>query len=71
MCSTGPSTSYSYELRIADETDLEDNPRCCGDDMNGSKTTEGGIDYTCGSCGTMLEINENGLVWDIREKTAA
>jgi hypothetical protein len=71
MCSTGPTTSYGYELSIADDTDIDDVPVCCGDDMPGKKLDDGGIEYTCGSCGTVLEIDELGLVFDIREKTAA
>lgn len=71
MCSTGPTTSYGYELSPGDDTDRDDIPVCCSDDMNGKKTAEGGIDYTCGDCGTVLEIGANGLVFDIREKTAA
>ena len=66
-----PTTSYGYELDIADHTGLDDIPVCCDDDMIGTKTAEGGIDYRCGSCGTELDIDENGLVSDIREKAAA
>jgi hypothetical protein len=68
---SNPTTSYGYELEIADDAGHDDVPVCCGDDMNGEKTAEGGIDYTCGSCGTVLEIDELGLVSDIREKAAA
>lgn len=71
MCSSAPTTSYGYELSIADDAGLDDVPVCCGDDMNGAKTSRGGIDYTCGRCGTVLEISKSGLVDDIREKTAA
>ena len=71
MCSTGPTTSYGYELSPGDETDLDDIPVCCGSDMTGKKLDDGDIEHACENCGTVLEINENGLVWDIREKPAA
>jgi hypothetical protein len=72
MCSTGPTTSYGYELSPGDETDLDDTPRCCGESMTAKAPDEDGDrEYLCGQCGTALEINENGLVWDIREKAAA
>jgi hypothetical protein len=70
MCSTGPTTSYGYELSIADDTDLDDVPICCGDDMI-PKEVGGGIEYSCPNCGTELDIDASGLVSDIREKAAA
>ncbi|MCX4704395.1 hypothetical protein [Streptomyces sp. NBC_01373] len=66
-----PTTSYGYELEIADDAGLDDIPVCCGNDMNGTEIPEGGIDYRCGTCGTELDIDAGGLVFDIREKTAA
>lgn len=71
MCSTGPTTSYGYELEIADDAGHDDIPVCCGDDMTAKNLDDGGIEYTCAGCGTVLEIDELGLVFDIREKTAA
>lgn len=71
MCSTGPTTSYGYELEIADDAGHDDIPVCCGDDMTGKNLDDGSIEYTCAGCGTVLEIDELGLVFDIREKTAA
>ncbi|MFD5491583.1 hypothetical protein ACFWH4_01245 [Streptomyces sp. NPDC127091] len=68
---SNPTISYGYELEIADDAGLDDIPVCCDDDMTGKKTESGGIDYTCGGCGTVLEIGEGGLVSDIREKTSA
>lgn len=71
MCSSAPTTSYGYELSIADDTDIDDVPVCCGDDMTGADTKRGGRDYTCGVCGTIVSISASGLVNDIHERTAA
>jgi hypothetical protein len=68
---SNPTTSYGYELTPGDEADRDDIPVCCYDDMSGATTEEGGIDYTCGDCGTVLEIDELGLVADIRESATA
>lgn len=67
MCATGPTTSYGYELDIAMETDLDDIPVCCGQDMTGENTECGGRDYTCPACGTVVSISASGLVDDIYE----
>lgn len=71
MCSSAPTTSYGYELAIAMEADLDDIPRCCGEDMTGKDAESGGRDYTCGDCGTVLSISDTGLVDDIYEPAAA
>jgi hypothetical protein len=71
MCSDGPTTSYGYELSPGDEADPGDIPVCCYEPMSGVTTEEGDIDYTCGDCGTVLEISRSGVVGDIREKDAA
>jgi tRNA(Ile2) C34 agmatinyltransferase TiaS len=72
MCSSAPTTSYGYELSIADEVDLNDGPCCCGDDMTSKDAGDGYRDWTCGDCGTVVTIDtEAEMVSDIREKQAA
>jgi hypothetical protein len=66
-----PTTSYGYELEIADDAGHDDIPVCCDEDMTGKPLGDGSVEHTCGSCGTVLEIDELGLVFDIREKAAA
>jgi hypothetical protein len=63
--SSAPTTSYGYELEIGDDAGLDDTPVCCGKDMTGKKTAQGGIDYKCGNCLTTVDIGRNGLVDDI------
>lgn len=70
MCSTGPTTSYGYELSPGDEADLDDAPQCCGGDMTaGPSDEDGDRDYVCdnGECGTRLTITGAGVVLDILE----
>ena len=66
-----PTTSYGYELEIADDAGHDDIPVCHGDDMIPKRLDDGSVEHTCGSCGTVLEIDASGLVFDIREKQAA
>ena len=70
MCHSEP-TIYGMTPSIADEIGLEDAPDCCGAEMSRKDLDGGGIAYTCDCCGTVLEVDELGLVDDIREKTAA
>lgn len=70
MCSTGPTTSYGYELSPGDEADLDDIPQCCGGEMTaGPPDGDGDRDYVCdnGGCGTRLTITGAGMVLDILE----
>jgi len=71
MCSTGPTTSYGYELEIGDDAGHDDTPVCCGEDMTGKDTGRGGREWTCGDCGTVLLISASGLVDDIYEGATA
>ncbi len=72
MCSSAPTTSYGYELGIADEVDLNDVPRCCGDDMTATEAGDGYRDWTCGGCGTVVTVDQEAeMVSDIREKATA
>lgn len=61
-----PTTSYGHELSPGDDTDLDDIPVCC-DGMDGKDTSNGGRDYTCPDCGTVVSISASGLVDDIYE----
>ncbi|PAZ15660.1 hypothetical protein CLM62_12755 [Streptomyces sp. SA15] len=70
MCRTEP-TIYGMTPRIADEIGRDDAPTCCSDEMGRKDTSRDHIEYTCGCCGTVLEVDDLGLVWDIREKAAA
>jgi hypothetical protein len=60
-----PTTSYGYELSIGDDTDHDDVPVCCGDEMTGKDAPRGGRSYTCGTCKTLVVIAASGLVSDI------
>lgn len=60
-----PTTSYGYELTPGDDAGLDDIPVCCGDDMTGTDTGIGGRDYNCRTCGAVVAIAPNGLVFDI------
>lgn len=66
-----PTTSYGYELAPGDDAGHENIPVCCDTDMNGKKTAQGGIDFTCRRCGTVLEVDEDGLVYDIHQPATA
>lgn len=70
MCSTGPTTSYGYELSPGDEFDLDDTPQCCGADMTaGQPDADGDRDYACAGdgCGTRVTVTGAGMVDDILE----
>jgi hypothetical protein len=67
-----PTTSYGYELNIADEADRDDVPRCCGESMTGVDAGDSYRDWTCGGCGIVVTIDQEAeMVFDIREKAAA
>ncbi|MFJ6761044.1 MULTISPECIES: hypothetical protein [unclassified Streptomyces] len=48
----------------------DDIPVCCDDDTDAVKLGNGGIEYSCGDCRTILEFDNSGLVSDLREKAA-
>lgn len=70
MCHSEP-TIYGMSLDLAME--IEDGvPDCCDEEMTGKGAdADGHREYECGCCGTVVEVDELGLVWDIREKAAA
>lgn len=63
-----PTICGYMELHPADELGHDLAPDCCDDEMTGEDTDDGHREYTCGDCGTVLEVDELGLVYDIREK---
>ncbi|MER5461644.1 hypothetical protein ABT010_13340 [Streptomyces sp. NPDC002668] len=56
----GPHTN-NLELSPGDELGHDATPDCCDNEM-----TADGRTYTCGACGTVLEVSAQGLVFDIR-----
>lgn len=64
-------TIYGMRLDLAME--IEDGvPDCCYGPMDGKPVdARGHREYECGDCGTVVEVDDLGLVWDIREKAAA
>lgn len=54
------------ELSPGDELGRDLPPDCCGDEMTGKPDADH-IKYTCGDCGTVLEVDGFGLVFDIRD----
>lgn len=70
MCHSEP-TIYGATVRVADEIGREDAPDCCGEEMTRSTDAHGDLIYTCGCCRTEVEVDDLGLVFDIREKLGA
>lgn len=66
----GPNT-HGYELSIADDLGRDIAPDCCDEEMTAKDFDEELRNYTCGNCGTVVTVDELGLVFDIREKQAA
>jgi hypothetical protein len=84
MCHSEP-TIYGMSLDLAMHID-DGIPDCCYGPMAKGKEeactccapedTDGAgtgvhVEYKCGDCGTVVEVDGLGLVFDIREKTAA
>lgn len=64
-----PTICGYIELSAGDELGYCLAPDCCDAEMTGKEIdADGHREYTCGDCGTVLEVDELGLVWDIREK---
>jgi predicted RNA-binding Zn-ribbon protein involved in translation (DUF1610 family) len=61
-----PTVNGGYPLTPGDEVGRELPPECCEEEMN--RTTTGRhLVYRCASCHTALEVNNHGLVLDIRD----
>ena len=70
MCHSEP-TIHGMTPSPGDEIGRDDAPDCCDEEMTRGKDAFGDLVYTCGGCGTELEVDDGGLVFDIREKQAA
>ncbi|MEU5429959.1 hypothetical protein AB0H73_30800 [Streptomyces olivoreticuli] len=57
---------FHLELSVSDELGHDTAPLCCDDEMTAKDTDDGFREYTCGCCHTVVEIDELGLVFDIR-----
>jgi len=68
MCHSEP-TIYGMTLDLAME--IEDGiPDCCGGEMAPKPASIGGHrEYRCSGCGTVVEVDELGLVFDISDGT--
>lgn len=53
---------HGLELSVGDELGSDTAPDCCDTEM----TPVNASTYTCGECGTALEVNSLGLVSDMR-----
>ena len=69
-----------YGMELDPGMEIEDNiPDCCGGEMEQSKknpctcckSKNTHVEYTCRACGTVVEVDGLGLVFDIREKQTA
>lgn len=70
MCQSEP-TIYGMPLDLAMHID-DGIPDCCYGEMDAKVASiEGHHEYVCGDCGTVVEVDDLGLVFDIREKQAA
>lgn len=70
MCHSEP-TIHGMTLDAAMEID-DGVPDCCGEEMTPKTASlEGHRAYECGCCGTTVDVDDLGLVFDIREKQPA
>ncbi|MFG2328276.1 hypothetical protein ACGFMM_01485 [Streptomyces sp. NPDC048604] len=58
-------TLHGMELTPGDEAGLDAAPVCCSSDK-ARRPGGTGIRFTCGNCRSSVDINELGLVTDIR-----
>jgi hypothetical protein len=67
MCYSEPTI---YGMTLTPGMEIEDGvPVCCDDEMTSTSDDKRGHRvHTCGCCGIVLEVDDLGLVWDIREK---
>lgn len=71
MCRYPEPTIYGMTVEVAIEIGRDDAPDCCDEEMARGTDAHGDLVYTCGCCGTEVEVDDLGLVSDIREKTGA
>ena len=65
MCQSEPTT-YGVPLSIADDLGHDVAPAYCRAEMTGKNIAEGHQEYTCAGCRTVVEVDDLGLVFDIR-----
>ncbi|MEV4424049.1 hypothetical protein AB0K23_01470 [Streptomyces sp. NPDC049602] len=63
-----PTINGGYELNIGDwiELDVEIAPNCCETEMRTIPKTGDQQTYRCAKCRTVLIVNSNGVIYDIR-----
>ncbi|MEE1813537.1 hypothetical protein PUR59_00530 [Streptomyces sp. SP18ES09] len=63
-----PTINGGYELNIGDwiELDVESAPDCCEAEMRKAPKTTAQQTYRCDDCKTVLIVNSNGVIFDIR-----
>lgn len=62
-----------YGMTLDPGMEIEDGiPDCCGGEMTPQTASlDGHREYACSGCGTVVEVDDLGLVFDIREKATA
>lgn len=61
------TTDYGMDIRIADEVGTDVVLRCCGQEMTVTGPDKyGDRTHTCPACATEVDIDDLGLVDDIR-----
>jgi hypothetical protein len=66
MCHSEPTVTGGFEISPGDELGRDLAPDCCGSEMVRGTDRFGDLIYTCGCCKTVVEVDELGLVADIR-----
>lgn len=59
-------TLHGLELSHGDHVGTDIEPRCCDQDMTPKPPADGMHTFKCGNCKTAVDIDGQGLVFDIR-----
>ncbi|MER6098357.1 hypothetical protein ABT154_21365 [Streptomyces sp. NPDC001728] len=59
-------TLHGLELSHGDHVGTDAQPRCCAQDMTLNPLMSDDLTFKCGSCSTVVVIDNQGLVFDIR-----
>ncbi|MEU2233145.1 hypothetical protein [Streptomyces vietnamensis] len=59
-------TLHGLELSHGDHVGTDIQPRCCDQDMTPKPPARNRHTFKCGSCSTVLVVDGQGLVYDIR-----
>ena len=59
-------TLHGLELSPGDEVGTDIDPRCCDQDMTSKPKASDQHTFQCANCLTVVVIDSNGLVFDIR-----